>query len=165
MRPVKALRYAMYRYTPSLPEWQDEAACQGLPTEYFELEEPAKAGSDMSDQHELIAKGLAVCAACPVRQACMSDSMPIDRYWTTRGGQPPEGLFLDSVMPATKLTQTTAPKGFAPGKGPRRPLKQVCKRGHEGKYELSGGKRRCMACRQEDNAKGWQKRAGDSLAS
>lgn len=129
--------------------WQDQALCRGLPTELFELQDQDPAGEE---SHELIAQGLRVCSSCPVRAACLGDASEVDRYWTTRGGQPPEGLFEDAEMPRIK----------PPSKPIRvhgiRPVKKLCKRGHEDWMSDGRGKRRCRTCRRLENAKGWSKR-------
>lgn len=111
-------------------EWRDEASCQGLPTELFELGDPELITDD--DQHDLIAQGLKVCTGCPVRAACLANSSELDRHWTTRGGQPPEGLF---------------PKGerARPRKGVKRGRK--CNRGHDNWRPRKNDTFVCVDCR------------------
>lgn len=134
--------------------WQDEALCRDLPPYLFELQDfdDVKRG----EQEKVIAMGLKVCSGCPVRAACKGNSSELDRYWTTRGGQPPEGLFLDSKKPAYTLPRQA--NGFAPGKGVHRALKDKCKRGHSEWITRKDGKRRCRPCQQEMSATDWQRR-------
>lgn len=137
-------------------DWKEEALCRDLPPYLFELQDfdDVKRG----EQEKVIAMGLKVCSGCPVRAACKSDSSDLDRYWTTRGGQPPEGLFLDSHKPAYSTPKVAQPKGFAPGEGPVRVPKEKCKRGHSDWMIRKNGKRRCRPCQQEMNATDWQRR-------
>lgn len=135
--------------TVGLPQddWYDEALCRGLPTELFELQDFDEV--ERGEQEEKIAEGLRICSGCPVRAACKGNSTELDRYWTTRGGQPPEGLFLDSKMPKYKLPRQV--NGYGQGEGPVREPKKKCKRGHENWFNDNKGNRRCMSCRVEDN--------------
>lgn len=140
-------------------EWRDDASCYELPTELFELGDPDEITDD--DQQDLIAQGLKVCAGCPVRAACLNNSSELDRYWTTRGGQPPEGLF-----PEVKRPNYVAPRaanGFKPGEGPKRVPKKYCKRGHDDWQTRPDGKRRCQSCRKLDNQKGEERRKAKTL--
>lgn len=123
-------------------DWKDDAACDGLPSYLFELVDELPP----EGQHEAIAKGLKICTDCPVRQSCGNSATDLDRYWTTRGGQPPEGLFSDSNEPV--YLPTPARFGFAKGEGPKREPKKTCKRGHNNWSATDKrGKRRCLTCR------------------
>jgi hypothetical protein len=137
-------------------EWKDDAACKDLPIQLFELGDVDGAEGKTSDyQHQLIASGLRVCVACPVRQACKVNSSELDRYWTTRGGQPPEGLFTDSKMPEHAASGRLKRDGFKSFRAP----KEKCKRGHENWAIKSDGNRRCLDCVKVSNA-ARSKRAG-----
>lgn len=140
-------------------EWRDDASCYELPTELFELGDPDEITDD--DQQDLIAQGLKVCAGCPVRAACRANSSELDRYWTTRGGQPPEGLFPEAKEP--KYAVPRAANGFKPGQGPKRAPKKYCKRGHDDWFTRPDGKRRCQSCRKLDNQKGEERRKAKTL--
>lgn len=135
-------------------DWKEEALCRDLPPYLFELQDFDDV--ERGEQEKVIAMGLKVCSGCPVRAACKSDSSELDRYWTTRGGQPPEGLFLDSERP--KYAAPRQVNGFASGEGPRRALQEKCKRGHSEWITRKNGKRRCGPCQQEMNATDWQRR-------
>ena len=129
----------------SYEEWRDDAVCNGMDPALFELGDPDLISE--ADQQDQIAQGLRICSGCPVRAACLNSSNELDRYWTTRGGQPPEGLFPDSKMPRYRFDQKK--HGFVPGQGPKRGPKKLCKRGHDNWKTRPNGKRRCLTCDKE----------------
>jgi len=119
-------------------EWRDEALCQSLPAEWFELSDDLMVpGSEAPDeQHDHIAKGLKVCNGCPVKRSCLVNSNEDDRKWTTRGGQPPEGLFrVTGGGSHGKPVQT-----FTRGK--------ECQKGHDRWAKRGSGKVYCATCKQ-----------------
>lgn len=145
---VKAYRPTSWWGVPT-EDWRDDAACDGLPSELFELGDQDDITED--EQHEVIAQGLKICATCPVRQACGVNSSELDRYWTTRGGQPPEGLFPDSLRP-----RPSQPKTGGLGGGERRGTKKhsTCRNGHrDWKIRADGRGRYCNTCRREQDSK------------
>lgn len=144
----------------SYENWQDDAICHELPFELFELEDFGEV--ERGEQERLIAEGLKVCSSCPVRAACLTNSSELDRHWTTRGGQPPEGLFEDAIEPGFALVRTK--NGFFPGEGPKRAPKEKCKRGHKDWRVDKRGKRRCVTCQRIDNRTAWQKRKKKPVA-
>lgn len=111
-------------------EWRDEASCYELPSEMFELGDPELITDD--DQWDLIAQGLKICASCPVRAACRNNSSELDRYWTTRGGQPPEGLF-------TKAKRVKIQEPLKRGR--------KCRRNHDSWRARKNGTFICVDCR------------------
>ena len=135
---VKAYRPPVGSGVP-YENWKDEAACDGKPTYFFELSDELNIVSNA--QQELIARGLKICTSCPVKAACLADSSPSDRHWTTRGGQPPEGLFPYTTMPPLK-GEKLARRGFKS----TRKVKSKCKRGHENWQIRKDGNRRCLDC-------------------
>jgi hypothetical protein len=151
---VKAYRPSQWAI--AYEEWKDSAACIGKPPEWFELAESRRL--DLQVEHERIAKGLKVCTSCPVRQECKSNSSDLDRHWTTRGGQPPEGLFPDSKRPDAIPAKPL--KGLV--KIARKP-KEKCKRGHIDWVLRADGKRRCKVCRKADNQRAEEKRKQNTL--
>lgn len=153
----KAYRPSLQKWSVSYAEWKDEAACNGLPTQLFELNDEI----DADEQHELIAQGLRICVGCPVRAACKSNSNEEDRHWTIRGGQPPEGLFEDAKVPKIKLY--FMPRGHKPGEGPERKLKEKCKYGHIDWVVDNGGKRRCATCRKTSANAARKNRSGGKV--
>lgn len=126
-------------------QWRDDASCNGLDTNLFELGDPDVIPK--GDQEDLIAQGLRVCSGCPVRAACKTNSSDMDRYWTTRGGQPPEGLFMDSKRPRYRFPPVGREGGFKPGQGPVREPREKCKQGHSDWVVDGRGTRRCRTCK------------------
>src|SRR6478736_6968704 len=122
-------------------EWKDDAACDGVDTTLFEIDEPIKRvkQEDQDEIHERIARGLKICATCPVKSSCRLNSTEEDRYWTTRGGQPPEGLFDDADHP-------TAVRLRARDQRKPRVLKEFCPKGHKNWKQRADGNRRCVDC-------------------
>lgn len=144
-----AYRPPTYKWTIAYPEWKDDASCNGRDENLWVLQDADEITKD--DQHELIAQGLRICAACPVRQACLDDSNDIDRYWSTRGGQPPEGLFPDSKRPPYENHVGVA-GGVSPHKGRKlEPIKK-CKRNHDEWIIRKDGSRQCAPCIKLRNA-------------
>ena len=56
--------------------WQDDAACKGLPTEWFFPE---------TKDHEMQSRGLDVCAGCPVKKDCYEYALPYEEFGTWGG--------------------------------------------------------------------------------
>lgn len=147
---VKAYRPPSRGGVP-LKSWKDDAACKDLPEYLFELSDEDWVTDD--DQQKLIARGLKVCASCPVMKSCRVNSSPLDRYWTTRGGQPPEGLFPDSKRPKPDLPKNGSGGGGVKADSEKSPLKEKCKRGHNNwKMRADGRSRRCVTCEKEREA-------------
>lgn len=136
----------------SYEEWRDEAACKGVDPQLFELGEAVGRGK-CEDEEELIAWGLKICSKCPVRKPCGASATEMDKYWSTRGGQPPEGLFPDSKRPAPGNVTRAEGKGSGSHKA-----KEVCKNGHKDWYYDNIGIRRCATCRTDANKRSWEKR-------
>ena len=130
----------------SYEEWRDEAACKGMDTDLFEIDEDLERGEE---KQELIAWGLQICSKCPVRKPCGASATELDKYWSTRGGQPPEGLFPDSKRPA--------PGGVTNASSKRKP-KEFCINGHNNWYFSPGGIRRCLTCRKAFDKASWERR-------
>ena len=126
--------------------WKDDAACNGSDPKLFELDNPVRwmSGVEEEQAYELIAQGLKICSNCPVRSACKLNSNEEDRYWTTRGGQPPEGLFPDTDHPDTVRLRSNPQKGG-------RKRAELCPKGHNNWRERGNGSRRCVDCAREDD--------------
>lgn len=131
-------------------EWRDEASCKGLDTDLFEIDEELERGEE---KQELIAWGLKICSTCPVRKPCGASATEMDKYWSTRGGQPPEGLFPDSKRPAAGNIVSRGGRGSG-----RRDPKEFCINGHKDWYHDKSGYRRCATCRRDSTKSGWEKR-------
>lgn len=149
-----AYRPPTYKWSVPYPKWTDDASCNSLSPKLFELADEA----DTDEQHELIAQGLRVCVGCPVRAACLADSNEEDRYWSTRGGQPPGGLFEGAKKP--KITLYRLPGGYKSGEGPTVQLQAKCNKGHEDYVIEASGIRRCATCRRESANAARKKRSG-----
>lgn len=130
-------------------DWKDEALCTREDPSLFELGDPDLISE--ADQQDLIAQGLMICAGCPVRAACRNSANEFDKHWTTRGGQPPEGLFGDVKPPHYILPKLK--NGFA--KGTKRAGKVKCKRGHENWGERKDGRRFCITCKKDGDKVRW----------
>lgn len=141
-----------YRANPgrftSYEVWTDDAACVGSDPAMFELEAPARSMTvpEEDSAHDLIAQGLRICSSCPVKKSCSSAASSDDRYWSTRGGQPPEGLFADSTPPAG--VRVRGPLG---SHGRKR--SKYCPKGHDNWKERPGKGRRCVDCDRLNNRK------------
>lgn len=154
---VRVLPYrAPLKGLPPLEDWKEDASCNDLPSELFEL---GDFDMDADQQHLLIARGLQECTACPVRQACLNNSSELDRHWTTRGGQPPEGLFEEAEMPAFRSTVQGGPPPA--NKGDRLPPEGTCVNGHTDRWRVRvDGGRECLSCKSDQaKARRAQKRA------
>jgi hypothetical protein len=123
-------------------EWMDYASCQSLPAEYFELSDHLmdSVGEAPEEQHRLISLGLRVCNDCPVKRSCLVNSDEDDRHWTTRGGQPPEGLFPNKGGGAHGKRAETFIRG------------KMCNKGHDKWAKRGNGKVYCWSCKQISEA-------------
>lgn len=124
-------------------EWTDDALCRDMDHQLFELEDQDETPSEQ--EWERIAEGLKVCTACPVRQACLNNSTKDDRLWSTRGGQPPEGLFyIKNEGSGEKHSERNSGGKFTGGG-------ELCSEGHNSWQATNkgGGKagRYCKDCR------------------
>lgn len=131
---------------PAYPDWKDEASCNGKDPSLWELDEVLTRlnKTQRGEQEVRIAEGLKVCASCPVRQECKRNSNEYDRYWTTRGGQPPEGLFQDSKRPLEGPRKATV----VPDK---RAMQVRCAKNHDAWITRKDGKRYCGECKRLAN--------------
>jgi hypothetical protein len=136
-------------------DWKDDALCDGLPPEWFEISDDLmdRPGCAEDDQHDLIAKGLRVCNDCPVKSSCLSNSKEIDRIWTTRGGFPPGYLFGGP--------DRTSRSGKGGTKGPKVTYQRgkKCKREHDNWADRPDGRVFCYTCKQITDAGQQKKRA------
>lgn len=149
------------------PAWENESACLGGPPELFELGDPKEI--DLDDQHELIAEGLKICSTCPVRSACEADATELDKYWTTRGGKPPEGLFQDSKRPslpsASEHSSLVADLKLTAARFNTR--QDVCQFGHDNWRERTDKRkgRECVTCKKARDLKSLKARRQRAKAS
>lgn len=127
--------------TPKVDDWRDEAACQDGDPSLFEYDN----NESRESQWDSIHAGMLICNECPVRALCYDDSSPANRYWTTRGGRPPEGMFTDSVAPKEKSLITQA-GGRKSEVAKKRTPKERCKRNHNNWVLRKNGSRQCKDC-------------------
>ena len=117
--------------------WKDDASCQSLPAEWFELDDQMmdRLGEAPEEQHLLISKGLKVCNTCPVKKQCLSSASKDDKKYTTRGGQPPEGLFMYPNRDMAKRFKRD----------------KECKQGHDEWSTRKDGIVYCVPCKRESD--------------
>ena len=58
-----------------IPAWVDQAACVGLPSEYFFLDEREETVPRFSHHKEKLLPGIAVCQGCPVLEQCREEAV------------------------------------------------------------------------------------------
>ncbi len=122
-------------------DWRDEGTCNTEDPSLFEYDDSESSETQWPKIHQ----GMQVCAGCPVRDLCYADASPANKYWTTRGGRPPEGMFEDSKAPdEPSLVQAGGLKSQV---ARNRKLKEKCKWGHQNWVVRDNGKRRCVDCR------------------
>jgi transcription factor WhiB len=158
-REVKSARPSN-KWAVPYEEWRDDAVCDGMDPSLFELTDNIRTltEGEREDEEARIAEGLKICSRCPVRQECRTNANASDKYWSTRGGQPPEGLFLDAKMPRFATGSNGREGGFRPGEGPVRKLKEECKNGHKDGWKAKAdGRRFCGTCATERDRRRWKK--------
>lgn len=137
----------------SYPQWIDDASCADHDPSLFELEDPVyllKGELEERKQHERIARGLKICTGCPVRAACLNEATADDKFWSVRGGQPPEGLFR---TPTSKSVTTPFSRG------------KKCKRQHDLWVVNSKGRNECAVCKRMQSAKDYVTRQAKKQAA
>lgn len=77
--------------------WTDDAACNGVNPELFQVSQVGDPGLEGIGTHELrefneakLKKAQEYCEGCPVRATCLKKAEPVDLYWSVRGGERPE---------------------------------------------------------------------------
>jgi WhiB family redox-sensing transcriptional regulator len=117
--------------------WRDLAACLDV----------VAAGYDpfFADSVELQAEAIAICEACPVRDACLTFAVRTGQQYGIWGGQPQQ--IVRRLIVADRAGRPQARRVSA-----RHPQasKNHCKRGHrfsaENTYYTLDGHRRCRTC-------------------
>jgi hypothetical protein len=72
--------------------WQDQAACSGLPLDWFAVPDGIYSGSGIRDVVDMLNYGQKICATCPVQLACLQQADREELMWTLRGGQMPGAI-------------------------------------------------------------------------
>lgn len=76
--------------------WTDDAACNTMNPELFQMSQASDPGLEGIGTHELrkfnemkFEQAKKVCEGCPVRATCLKRAEESDLYWSVRGGQKP----------------------------------------------------------------------------
>jgi WhiB family transcriptional regulator, redox-sensing transcriptional regulator len=120
--------------------WRDQAAClEVVSVDYDPF---------FADAKDLQAEAIAICEACPVRDACLTFAVRTGQQYGIWGGQPQE-----LVRRLIALDRAGRPHGRRVSAGHPQASKTHCKRGHrftaENTYYAPDGQRRCRQCLRE----------------
>jgi WhiB family transcriptional regulator, redox-sensing transcriptional regulator len=120
--------------------WRDQAACRDVVTAEYD--------PFFADAAELQLEALAICATCPVRDACLTFAVRTGQQYGIWGGQ-----LQQIIRRLIALERAGRPHGHrAPARHPQA-SKTHCKRGHrfsaENTYYTPDGHRRCRTCLRE----------------
>lgn len=76
--------------------WTDDAACNGVYPELFQVSQVGDPGLEGISTHDLqalnqgkVKRAKEYCEGCPVRATCIKMAEPQDLYWSVRGGRTP----------------------------------------------------------------------------
>ena len=120
--------------------WRDQAACREVVTADYD--------PFFADTTDLQLEAIAICATCPVRDACLTFAVRTGQQYGIWGGQPQQ--FIRRLIaleragrPHSRRTPASHPQAS----------KTHCKRGHrftaENTYYAPDGQRRCRTCLRE----------------
>ena len=117
--------------------WRDQAACLEVVS--------ADCDPFFADAKDLQAEAIAICATCPVRDACLTFAVRTSQQYGIWGGQPQE-----TIRRLIALERAGRPQSRrVPTRHPQA-SKTHCKRGHrfdrDNTYYTSDGQRRCRTC-------------------
>jgi WhiB family redox-sensing transcriptional regulator len=129
--------------------WRDQAACRDVVTADYD--------PFFADTAELQAEAIAICAACPVRDACLTFAVRTGQQYGIWGGQPQQ-----MIRRLITLERAGRPHSRrAPASHPQA-SKTHCKRGHrfsaENTYYTPDGRRRCRTCLRDAQPTGARRR-------
>ena len=120
--------------------WRDRAACRDLVTANYD---PFFAGTDDGTQ-----AAIAICAACSVRDNCLTFAVRTGQQYGVWGGQPQQ-----IIRRLVALDRAGRPHGSRAPTGHPQASKTHCKRGHPfdaaNTYYTPDGRRRCRTCLRE----------------
>jgi WhiB family redox-sensing transcriptional regulator len=120
--------------------WRDQAACRDLVTADYD----PFFGDTEAGQLEAIA----ICTACPVRDACLTFAVRTGQQYGIWGGQPEQ-----TIRRLVALDRAGRPHAGRVPEGHPQASKTHCKRGHrfsaENTYYAPDGQRRCRTCLRE----------------
>ena len=120
--------------------WRDQAACRDVVTAEYD--------PFFADTAELQLEAIAICATCPVRDACLTFAVRTGQQYGIWGGQ-----LQQIIRRLIALERAGRPHSHrAPARHPQA-SKTHCKRGHrfsaENTYYTPDGHRRCRTCLRE----------------
>jgi WhiB family redox-sensing transcriptional regulator len=120
--------------------WRDLAACRDIVSADYD--------PFFADSAELQAEAIAICATCPVRDACLTFAVRTSQQYGVWGGQPER--VVRRLIAADRAGGPQARR--VPASHPQA-SKTHCKRGHrfdsENTYYTPDGHRRCRTCLRE----------------
>lgn len=134
--------------TPNAFDWQERAACANRPFEWFIVKERGWIKKQLPNME----KGQAVCAACPVKEQCLSTADTDDLYWTMRGGKLPGRIANPTtthVTPKPKPVPPSPPTGEQPGRGKGIVRGKKCRKNHDDWLMRKNGRHYCRPCANE----------------
>lgn len=113
-RARRKMQEHLATYSPD--DWRDDAACQGQPSEYFELPDlHGKATDERTAQIQgNLEKGIAICNNCPVKGSCGKRATTDDRRFTVRAGKMPTAFSGRKIGRPRKDGLTVTPVKFPP---------------------------------------------------
>jgi Transcription factor WhiB len=132
--------------------WRDQAACRGVVTVDYD--------PFFSDAKDLQAEAIAICATCPVRDACLTFAVRTGQQYGIWGGHPQQ--VIRSLIVLERAGRPHSRR--APPSHPQA-SKTHCKRGHrftaDNTYYAPDGQRRCRIClRQAQPTRARRRRPG-----
>lgn len=143
VRARKNKRQNPFLYPDSGAErWEENANCQGKAFELFEyqdyespLTKDMKLKARVEFNYANFQMAEEICIECPVFFQCGETATEDDKYWTVRGGEPPQRFLAEKEEYEAK----GRPRG-APGQD------RTCNKGH-----LVRGGGRCPECKRATN--------------
>jgi WhiB family redox-sensing transcriptional regulator len=120
--------------------WRDQAACRDVVTAEYD--------PFFADTAELQTEAITICAACPVRDACLTFAVRTGQQYGVWGGQPQQ-----LIRRLIALERAGRPHGRRVSARHPQASKTHCKRGHRfdaaNTYYTPDGHRRCRTCLRE----------------
>jgi WhiB family redox-sensing transcriptional regulator len=120
--------------------WRDQAACLEVVLADYD--------PFFSDAKDLQAEAIAICATCPVRDACLTFAVRTGQQYGIWGGQPQQ-----IIRSLIALERAGRPHSRRVSARHPQASKTRCKRGHqftaENTYYAPDGQRRCRICLRE----------------
>lgn len=108
----KPPKYDPLRGSPREYVWVDDANCNGVDPELFQVasqgdpEVEGLYGKQLARYNlEKAEQAMGTCEGCPVKQRCLDEATPGDLFWSVRGGELPERLAGEKVhVPTFDIT-------------------------------------------------------------